>query len=142
MLLQLILKTIPFEAIAEGLIEAAMPNGPLWLGPLMGAIAQLIKETVEELTDPDYATMTGAEKLRAVVETVKNELDEGFDDIPEWNELDEPKRDRIIEGLAELTLFVHKIATEPKGARVSTTKVLRRMRRKLKRDEVSIEKKA
>ena len=131
MLLQLILQSIPIEKLAEGLVEAAFPAGPRWLSSLIGSMTHLVQEIVEELTSDEYSGLSGAEKLALVVATVRSELDEGFDDMPQWGDMDEAARDRIIGGLAELTLFIYRLTST--SDRREQRRIQRRTQRRLRR---------
>jgi hypothetical protein len=79
-------------------------------------------EAIDEAQDKH-----GAEKFEIVVKEVRDLLDEGLDSIPEWDTYPEEGRDRILGGLVELAVFVHKVAEDdtPKAARRKLRRILK-----------------
>ena len=104
------------------------PAAPKWVGALVAQVLPFIIELVHDLMDD--TDMSGAEKFEDVLDGVKDHLDVAFDDIPEWRDLDEDKRDLIIGGLIELAVFIeHVSAKDAKGS----GHALRHLRKQLKR---------
>lgn len=85
-----------------------------WVAPEgVAIIAETLEVSVEIVTalrGQDWSTLSAAEKRRAAVESVASLIDERLDEVtPDpfgWSDLSEARRDRIVEGLVEITLFV------------------------------------
>ena len=92
----------------EAIIKLVFPKAPQWLGTLIGASLPVIHQMVVKLKDID--TMRGTEKRQFVVTEASAVIDHAFDDVPEWTDLTEAQRDRIIGGLAELSLFISTVS--------------------------------
>jgi len=88
---------------AAAFIAFLFPRAPHWVGELVAALLPAVFDLVKTLTAKD---IPGADKRKIVVALVTEQLDEKMDDVPEWKDLDEGARDRIIGGMAELALFV------------------------------------
>lgn len=112
--------------ILDFILRLAFPRAPTWIGDLLGTAVPAIVELVEAIDDA--VDKTGAEKFEFVVAEVREMLDEGLDSIPEWSDESEEARDRIIGGLTELAVFVHKIA-EGEGSKKARRKVRRALRK-------------
>ncbi len=56
----------------------------------------------------------GPERFQFVVAEVSEMLDDCLDEIPEWSKLEEDQRDRILGGLVELCLFIHRSSYKKK----------------------------
>lgn len=68
---------------------------------ILGLIPAVV-ELVKNFRDMQDESVRGSEKAKAVVETVAEMIDDDFDEvIPEWSELSEEKRDRMLYGLVE-----------------------------------------
>jgi len=92
----------------EAIFRIIFPKAPAWLGGLIGTAIPAVHELVLRLKHKDE--MKGAQKRVWVVSEVTDILDDAFDDVPEWSELPEEARDRILSGLAELSLWVSNLA--------------------------------
>lgn len=112
------------------LFSLLFPKAPDWLVPLITTGLPLVIDMVDALRD--VADLSGAEKQRFVVEEARVLLDQGFDHVPEWSELSEERRDRIIAGWVETALFVIDIADDDDNGTVSPRE-LRRTSRELRR---------
>lgn len=119
-------RLIMWGGILDFILRLAFPNAPAWIGNLLGTAIPAIVELVEAIDDA--VDKTGAEKFEFVVGEVREMLDEGLDSIPEWSDYDEEARDRIIGGLTELSVFVHKLA-EGDGSKKARRKVRRALRK-------------
>lgn len=111
----------------EAIFRIVFPKAPGWLGGLIATAIPAVHQLVLRLKQKQ--DMKGDEKRTFVVSEVKEILDDAFDDVPEWRELDEAARDRILGGLAELSLWVSNLAGEL-GTRKSR-KLLRKSLAKL-----------
>lgn len=89
--------------IVEGSVKILWPKKSASIPETMWTVlAQLIDSTwnmVQELRAAE--SLTGEEKIAAVVEAIRKLADEGLDDVPGWSDLGEDARDRIISGVAE-----------------------------------------
>ena len=92
--------------IVTGIIEALFPKAPAWLLTFLVEVIPLVFNIVEALKASDAE---GAEKFEVAVVHVGDALDDALDGVPEWGELDEEQRDRILGGLVELALWVSKL---------------------------------
>ena len=66
----------------------------------------LIPAAIEVVRDLRSLSATGEEKQGAAVEVLREFIDEQLDGLPHWSELTEERRDRILAGLIELTLWL------------------------------------
>lgn len=94
----------------EAIFRLIFPKAPAWLGGLIATAIPAVHELVLRLKRQDG--MNGEEKRSFVVSEVREILDDAFDDVPEWSALEEQKRDRILAGLAELSLWISNLAGE------------------------------
>lgn len=103
------------------------PKAPPWIATLLSTAIPAVIDLVEALDDA--VDKTGSEKFEFVVSEIRDLLDEGMDSIPEWGDYSEDGRDRILGGLVELAVFVHKIAEDesPKAARRKVRRALRKI---------------
>jgi len=101
----------------EAIFRIVFPKAPAWLGGLIATAIPAVHQLVLRLKHKD--DMRGEDKRVWVVSEVTEILDDAFDDVPEWAELSEEARDRILSGLAELSLWVSNLAGElgPKKSR-------------------------
>ena len=115
------------SAVLVALFQLVWPGAPAWLprlgGEALPAIVALVRE-LDELQD-----RPGPQRAELVVKEVGQLLDEALDDVAEWHELEEARRDRILLGLVELALFVDRASSRQGGA-AHVRKALRRLRRR------------
>lgn len=109
-------------------LSLLLPSAPKWLPAVVGAALPAVFEVVDELRN---AEIKGPQKLQLAITEIGKQFDKAFDEIPEWSELTEVRRDTIIKGLVELALFVASLSDE-KGKRAARASI-RRAVRKLKR---------
>jgi len=116
-----------FDGILGFVMSLVFPKAPKWIGTLLTTAVPAVIELVEAIDDA--GDKTGSEKFEFVVEEVRKVLDEGLDSIPEWSDYPEASRDRIIGGMTELAVFVHKLAEDetPKAARRKVRKALKKI---------------
>jgi hypothetical protein len=112
--------------VLDFILKLAFPKAPAWIGDLLGTAVPAIIELVEAIDDA--TDKSGPEKFEFVISEVRELLDEGLDSIPEWSDYGEDGRDRIIGGLTELAVFVHKIA-DAEGSKSARRKVRRALRK-------------
>ena len=108
------------------LFKFAFPGAPAWVAQLIAAALPAVADLVEELDEAK--DRPGRERFAFVVTEVSQMLDEGLDEIPEWGELAEKQRDRILGGLVELTLFIHR-ASGTKRSRRNVRRAIRKIKR-------------
>jgi len=103
------------------------PRAPAWVAQLIAAALPAVVELVEELdTAKDRP---GPERFQFVVAEVSEMLDDCLDEIPEWSKLEEDQRDRILGGLVELCLFIHRSSYKKKRGRRDMRRALRKIKR-------------
>ena len=113
--------------ILDFVLKIAFPKAPVWIGDLLGTAVPAIIELVEAIDDAQ--DKSGGEKFEFVVAEIGEMLDEGMDSIPEWGKYSEAGRDRIIGGLTELAVFVHRVAEDGGGTKNARRKVRRALRK-------------
>ncbi len=115
------------DLLIAPLFSFLFPRAPAWVAQLVAAALPAVVELVEELdTAKDRP---GPARFAFVVSEVSELLDESLDEIPEWSNLDEAQRDRILGGLVELCLFIHRASYKNKTGRRSVRKALRKIKR-------------
>lgn len=128
-MLESVLSSLPIDVLGKALIGLLWPNAPLWIPAAGSALFVLVKELVLELSSDEYKDLPGSQKMAIVVGQIRETFDESFDDVPEWAELSEEARDRIIGGLAELALFCQRIAAKSRTKRLDVKSALRGVKR-------------
>jgi hypothetical protein len=115
------------DGVVAFVFNLVFPKAPKWIGTLLTTAVPAVIELVEAVDDA--ADKSGSEKFRVVVDEVRDLLDESLDAIPEWDDYPEESRDRIIGGMTELAVFVHKLAENdsPKAARRKVRKALKKI---------------
>lgn len=107
------------DGVIGFVFNLVFPKAPPWIATLLTTAIPAVMDLVEAIDDA--ADKNGPEKFEFVVEKVRELLDESLDDLPEWGEISEDARDRILGGLVEFAVFVHKVAdsdgSSPKKAR-------------------------
>ena len=113
--------------VIEFVFKLLFPKAPPWIGTLLTTAVPAVIDLVEAIDEA--AEKTGPEKFEFVIAEVRELLDDGLDAIPEWSDYPEEARDRIIGGLTELAVFVHKVAEDesPKSARRKVRKALKKI---------------
>ena len=103
---------------------------PAGLISFLADLIPAVVETVQDLNEDANSGVSGPEKAKAAVETLAEFIEEDLDDIPEWSELGEEKRDIILNGLVELAYFV--IDVQSRRGRRGARRVLRKASRKIR----------
>lgn len=116
------------------LVTLVAPKAPKWAVLLLAEVIPAAIDIVEALKTTD---LEGADKFELAAEEVEQALDEAFDTLPKWSEISEERRDLIISGLVELTVF---LAVDAGG--LGTPRKTRRYVRKLMRQAVVASKEA
>ena len=106
--------------IVAKLVAMLWPAAPAWVSVFVGSILPVVFEVVEELEDIDE--LEGSAKFDLAIKTVADAVDDAFDSIPEWSDLSERQRDRIVQGLVELAVFIQRL-TEKDGKRSARRQV-------------------
>jgi len=114
------------QSLISSLVSLLFPKAPQWVGSFITALVPAIIDLVEELQDHDE--LEGSEKRTFVIKEVAELLDDSFDDIPNWTDLDESKRDRILGGLTELALFIDGSYKDKRLPKLHIFKSLRKLR--------------
>lgn len=118
-----------FAQIITGVMRLVFPKAPAWVAQLISLAVPASIEMVRELND---LKAEGKVKFDMAVSEIADLLDDSFDDLPEWSELTEEQRDRIIGGLVELAVFLEGlVGTMGKKETLRSAKsVMRSLRRK------------
>ena len=83
--------------------------------------------TIEMVQELQASSLRGSAKFQLAVNEVGELLDAALDEIPEWTDLEEEKRDAIIGGMVELAVFISAVV-EDKGKRASRKDMLKAVR--------------
>ena len=92
-----------FSHIITSVVRLLFPKAPSWIAQLISLALPATIEMVRELND---LSIEGNLKFDMAVKEISELLDDAFDDLPEWSNLKEDQRDRIIGGLVELSVFL------------------------------------
>lgn len=113
-------------SLVDFILKMVFPKAPPWVGTLLSTAIPAIIDLVDAIDD--VADKSGQQKFEFVVNEVREMLDDSLDSLPEWGDIDEEARDRILGGLVEFAVFVNKVADDEgkKSAR-------RRVRRAIKK---------
>ena len=121
------------ESIVGFILSRLFKKAPAVVATILLELFEAIVDFVEDLGD--YNGMNGAEKMAYLVGKVRVFADEALDEVPRWKELPEDRRDAIIEGLAELALFIYRVTdgdelsdVKPKVIRKAARKAARQLR--------------
>lgn len=106
------------------------PQAAPWVRAFIAALVPALVELGEKVvalvkakgTDPGPPMIKATAKL----------LDDAFDEIPEWRDLDEDERDAIIGGLSSLALFLVSLGRGGK-AKIKIKKAMKRRLSKVRR---------
>ena len=114
-----------------------------WISPsgvaVIGDLLEAAFEIVEALRAPEWGAMTGSDKRWAALTSIRDWLDEHLDDLTidplGWGDLSEDRRDRILTGLIEITLWIIEIqeASQLEGGHPRKS-IIERLRLIVKRD--------
>lgn len=118
----------PAKSIVKVVFGFLFPGAPAWIGELLAGLIPAIFELVSDLEALD---MPGRKKAETVIKWTRETLDELLDDVPEWRDLPEEKKDRILDGLNELALFAVRVGDSERSAAASR-QLKKALRRKLK----------
>jgi|TARA_A200000159_G_C7055861_1_gene228215 hypothetical protein len=118
-----------FAQIITGVMRLVFPQAPAWVAQLLSLAVPATIEMVRELND---LKAEGKVKFDMAVSEIADLLDDAFDDLPEWSDLSEEQRDRIVGGLVELAVFLEGLVGKmgKKETLRSAKSVMRSLRRK------------
>lgn len=112
------------------ILKLVWPAAPAWVLQLIGFGLPAAIEVAEALGSKDA---TGPKKAEMAIDSIEEYLDE-LDDLPEWEDLTEAQRDRILVGLQELGYFLSRVGEKGHTRRRLLPKL------KLRRDAPSAKK--
>lgn len=101
-----------------------LPSASPWvrntITTLIPSVVALVVDVVDKKGSGNQAELAikGAESV----------LDETLDELPEWKNIGEERRDKIIGGLAELALFIVSIAETDRSVRKRILKDARKLK--------------
>lgn len=99
---------------------------------VVAMIIRLMPEVVEVVRGLLKKRNKGEEKRQAAIEGLKEFIDNELDDLPEWKELTEEQRDRILEGWIETAYFL--ISLDEKRGRRGGKRALSRALKRLQKE--------
>lgn len=103
---------------------------PAIIVAVINFLSQVLPTVIEVVSGLLKSEGKGKDKRYAAVTAISEFVDSSFDDLPEWKELDEEQRDRMIAGWVETALFIIKV--EGEGGKGSGKKLLKAALKKLK----------
>ena len=114
--------------LLSGLLPVLFPKIPMWVHLVLGDAIPAIVRLVRTMETDD--TTKGPDKARKIIIASRQAMDEALDEIPEWREISEARRDRILGGIAELALFFTRLeeVKEPAKLRKLRKKIAKRLR--------------
>ena len=92
------------QHLIAAVLRLLFPKLAAWVPEMLAIAIPAVIEAVQELVENKQ--LDGSAKYKLVVTSVATLLDEALDDVPEWGDLSEDKRDRILGGMTELALFI------------------------------------
>jgi hypothetical protein len=119
------MQNVPFLAsLLSSLVGGQIPAGIFRF--ILGLIPE-IADVVQTFMDQKYK---GGDKAAAVVAATAELIDEKLDDIPEWADLSEEQRDRMLYGLVEWVYWG--LTLKEKHGRRGSRKLMKLALRKLR----------
>ncbi len=89
------------------LLHLLWPALPAWSVSLLLQLVPFVIDLVRSL-EVDKS-LSGQEKLKAVLSASEKFIDERGDNLPGWHDLPEDQRDRVLRGLVEVILWVDRL---------------------------------
>lgn len=111
--------------ILEPVLKLLLPGAKPWVRKFLALLLPALIEVIGDFLDGDDEDVSFPE----AVATAHDILDEALDVVPEWRDVDEARRDAILDGVVELALFLSDVARKDKGSKRAVLKVTRRIRR-------------
>jgi hypothetical protein len=111
-------------SLIRSAVQLLLPGAKPWVAEFFSLAVPATIEMVQEL---QASSLRGSAKFQLAVNEVGELLDAALDEIPEWTDLEEEKRDAIIGGMVELAVFISAVV-EDKGKRASRKDMLRAVR--------------
>ena len=111
-------------SLIRSAVQLLLPGAKPWVAEFFSLAVPATIEMVQEL---QASSLRGSAKFQLAVNEVGELLDAALDEIPEWTDLEEEKRDAIIGGMVELAVFISTVV-EDKGKRASRKDMLRAVR--------------
>lgn len=87
-----------------------------WLREVLRVALPAAVSVVKTLEARD---IPNAQKLEGAARQIADVLDVGFGALPEWRDLDDLARARIVNGLVELALFIYRVSDGPGGGKAA-----------------------
>ena len=111
-------------SLIRSAVQLLIPGAKPWVAEFFSLAVPATIEMVQEL---QASSLRGSAKFQLAVNEVGELLDAALDEIPEWTDLEEEKRDAIIGGMVELAVFISAVV-EDKGKRASRKDMLKAVR--------------
>mgnify|MGYP003117651438 FL=1 len=111
-------------SLIRSAVQLLLPGAKPWVAEFFSLAVPATIEMVQEL---QASSLRGSAKFQLAVNEVGELLDAALDEIPEWTDLEEEKRDAIIGGMVELAVFISAVV-EDKGKRASRKDMLKAVR--------------
>ena len=111
-------------SLIRSAVQLLLPGAKPWVAEFFSLAVPATIEMVQELK---ASSLRGSAKFQLAVNEVGELLDAALDEIPEWTDLEEEKRDAIIGGMVELAVFISAVV-EDKGKRASRKDMLKAVR--------------
>lgn len=111
-------------SIIRSAIQLLLPGAKPWVAEFFSLAIPATIEMVQELQG---SSLKGSAKFQLAVTEVGGLLDAALDEIPEWTDLEEDKRDLIIGGMVELAVFISDVVGD-RGKRASRRDLVKALR--------------
>lgn len=114
-----------FSTILTPIINLLLPGAKPWVRKFLALLIPALIEIVGDFLDKDE---DDEDTLPEAIAAVHAGLDEVLDVLPEWRDLSEDRRDLILDGVAELALFLADVSKADKGTKKALIKGAKRFR--------------
>lgn len=112
-------------SLITAIVGFIWPAAPAWLPKMIATALPASIEIVAALES--RLDLSGSQRFALATEGVGELLDEALDEVPEWRELSEARRDRILAGLVELALFSERVGSRA-GGKADVRRTVRKIR--------------
>lgn len=79
---------------------------------IISSVVRVTVEAVVTFTGDEFNSLSNEAKRAATIKWVREAMDNSFDTLPEWNELREERRDKLIDGIIVWALYINKLVLD------------------------------
>jgi len=84
---------------------------------IINAVVRVTVEAVITFTGEEFKDLSNEAKRTATIKWVRATVDASFDIIPEWRDLREERRDKLIDGIIVWALYINKLVLDSEKAK-------------------------